>query len=69
MLLTDRKILKSKQGRRSQTATPLAVIGMAKDGKIKGRAEDGSEIRGRIAGKSVARQLMEEERKKGRRKK
>jgi len=31
------------------------------DGSIKGRAADGTPISGRIAGKSLARQLMEQE--------
>jgi len=65
MLLTDRKILKAKKGRRSQEAKPLAAAGLAKeDGRIRGRAEDGSEIKGRIVGKLVARQIMEKEAKR-----
>lgn len=70
MLLTDRKILKAKEGRRGKKIMPLAASVMAgKDGMIKGRAADGSEIRGKITGKSKARQLMEAEEKKKKRRK
>jgi hypothetical protein len=56
MLLADRKQLMSRR----KTLGSLDVVPMAdKDGFIKGRAKDGSPMLGRIAGKSLARQLME----------
>ena len=56
MLMTDRKQLLN----RKKTIPSLEAVNFAgKDGKIHGRAADGTEIVGRIAGKSKARQLME----------
>ncbi len=60
-LLADKKILRKSKKRRSMTgAVPIAD----EDGNIKGRTKDGKPIQGRIAGKSVARQLMEQEAEK-----
>ena len=63
MALADRKVLKARQRRGGWTkAEPLAVAARAdKDGLVAGRAADGTPIKGRIGGKSVARQLMERE--------
>jgi len=58
MLLSDKKVLRKSVKRRSVKG---AVPQIEKDGTVRGRAEDGTEIRGRIAGKSLARQLMEAE--------
>ena len=56
MLLTDRKqLLNRKKTIPSMEAVHLAT----KDGNILGRAADGTQIVGRIAGKSKARMLME----------
>lgn len=58
MLLSNKKILRRSVKRRLvKGGMPL----VEKDGTVRGRAEDGTEIRGRIAGKSLARQLMESE--------
>ena len=62
--LCNRDVLKRKGGRRLAKTKSLS---MASD-RVKGRAEDGSPIEGRIAGKSRARQLMEQEQKKKRKK-
>lgn len=44
---------------RTQTTEPIAAK-VDKDGMVAGRAADGTPIKGRIAGKSLARQLMEQ---------
>ena len=64
MMLVDRKNLRRRSNVRTSKINPLAITGMAKDGVIMGRAKDGTLIKGRIRGKSVARQLMEAEHKK-----
>jgi hypothetical protein len=57
MLMADRKhLLNRKKGVAALEAVNLAD----KDGKIHGRAADGTAIVGKIAGKSKARMLMEE---------
>jgi len=48
-----------KTGKRTKSAEPLAVQA-GSGGMVTGRAADGTPIKGRIAGKSLARQLMEE---------
>jgi len=61
--LCDLDFLKGKVGKRVQkinTRVATGMIGSSDDGVIRGRSKDGSEIRGRVRGKSVARQLMEE---------
>lgn len=73
MLLTDRKKLRRKDRgtARTQSEQPVAAVGRQDaDGMVKGRAEDGTPIRGRMGagGKSVARQLMEAEAAKRRKK-
>jgi len=60
MLLTDRNVLRKRRGR-IVNIDPLQAAKMTKDGKIKGRAADGSIIYGRVGGKSLARQKMEEQ--------
>lgn len=55
--LCDRKELAT----RSRTVVPLAVAPATGDGRIAGRAADGTRIMGRVTGKSVARRLMEAE--------
>jgi len=56
MALCDRKIL--RHGRRRQSVDPLQLAS-GKDGKLPGRAADGTPIKGVIRGKSKARELME----------
>ena len=59
MRLTDKKLLEGK-GKRGQAMLPMAAAALAnKEGFIKGRAADGTPIKGRIAGKSLAKQLAE----------
>lgn len=48
-----------KLGGRTQSVSPQAVK-RNDDGTVAGRAADGTPIKGRIAGKSLARQLMEQ---------
>ncbi len=56
MLMVDRKNLLN----RKSTISPMNAASLAgPDGKIKGRASDGSAIAGRVGGKSKARMLME----------
>ena len=63
--LADPKFLKAKMNHKGVKKEPLAVAASAdSDGFIKGRAADGTPIKGRIMGKSLARQMMEEQEKK-----
>lgn len=55
--LCSRDLLKSEGG--SQTTEPMAVK-VGTDGMVAGRAADGTPIKGRITGKSLARQLIEQ---------
>lgn len=64
--LCDANVLKGGRGRRSAMMDPSAVK-VREDGAVYARAEDGTAIRGRIAGKSMARQLMEREAEKKKR--
>lgn len=62
--LCDTEILKKKSGSRTSKMKSLSAAGSLKaddKGFFRGRAEDGTAIRGRIGGKSLARQLMEKE--------
>jgi len=62
--LCDIEVLKRKVGGRSEKMESSEVISMVKadeDGMIRGVAADGTSIRGRIRGKSLARELMEKE--------
>ena len=62
MRLADRKVLRAKMISGGVAKTPLDVSVKAdQDGMVRGRAADGTAIKGRIRGKSLARQLMEEE--------
>lgn len=58
MLLTERKLLRSR-GRQRVTRTPVLQAKIGADGKARGRAADGTPIRARIGGKSMA-QLVQE---------
>ncbi len=60
--LCDMNTMKKPIGQRSTPMQALAAksqLKAAADGTIAGRSADGTLIRGRIAGKSKARQLME----------
>ena len=57
-------VLGSSAGRTQSVS--VGEVKRAEDGTIKGRAADGSPIRGRVTGKSLARRLMEEEAEKKR---
>jgi len=59
--MCDRNIL--KLAGRTMAVDPKAVKA-SDSGEIAGRAADGTPIKGRIAGKSVARQLMERKRER-----
>lgn len=62
MRLADRKVLRAKMVSGSVVKSTLDIAVRAdKDGMVCGRTADGTAIKGRIRGKSVARQLMEEE--------
>lgn len=65
MRLADKKVLKAKMNRSSRkgdSVTLKEVSSLASsDGTIKGRSKDGTPIKGRIRGKSVARELMEKQ--------
>jgi hypothetical protein len=71
--LCDIDILKREVGGRVEKAEPVAVVGKLKpdkDGLYRGRAADGTPIKGTIGGgKSLARRLMEEEERKRKEKK
>ena len=66
MLLVDRKVLlaKSRKGGGVRMAPQNVSAKADKDGMVRGRAADGTPIKGRVGGKSLARQLMEAEQKK-----
>lgn len=57
----DKKLF-GKEGERSQSVNPHELAAES-DGTIRGRAADGTPIKGKIRGKSLARQLMEEQQK------
>ena len=62
MRLADRKVLRAKMVSGGVAKSTLDVSVKAdQDGMVRGRAADGTAIKGRIRGKSLARQLMEEE--------
>jgi len=65
MRLANKNVLKAKMISGGIKASPLVVASDADaDGMLRGRASDGTLIKGRVRGKSVARQLMEEEQAK-----
>lgn len=65
MVLADRKLIRrTPGGPRRMTMSPMQAASMAKDGMLKGVAADGTPIRGRVRGKSRARELMEQEERK-----
>ena len=62
MLLTDKRFLRRGTGPRTVKHSPLQTRGTPDaEGRRKGRDADGKPIKGRIRGRSVARQLMEEQ--------
>ncbi len=67
MRLADkRKLRKTVWPARSVATSPEAAVALSdKDGDIRGRAGDGTPIRGRIGGKSKAAMLREAEEVKG----
>jgi len=70
VVLMDRKYLRKKGTTRKMGMQAVEVAALAdKDGMVKGRTADGKSIKGRIVGKSLARQLMEEEERKKQNKK
>lgn len=65
--LCDRDVLKKSMGNRTSEVDSLeipAVLRPDKDGMIRGISQDGQPMKGRIAGKSKARQLMEQQQEK-----
>lgn len=75
MLLADKTNLRSRD-QRSKKVESMAVVGMAKDGVIRGRDKDGNPIVGKVTGQSLAgrlkaeadeRRMNEKEHQKGRR--
>ena len=69
--LCDAEVLKrGTGGAATEKIRPLEATGRAAgDGLIRGRAADGTPIRGRVRGKSVARELMERQEAERRREK
>lgn len=62
--LCDADVLKKSVGNRTEKVDSVGALMKLKPdeaGLYKGRAVDGSKIKGRIGGKSKARQLMEQE--------
>ena len=62
--LCDMNVLKREVGERTDEVSVTAAMGSLKPdrrGRVRGRAADGTPIRRRLGGKSVARQLMERE--------
>lgn len=67
--LCDRGMLKGGIGDRTEKTSSLEAASLVdEDGMIKGRAADGTPIRGKIRGRSKARELMEKARKVERKK-
>lgn len=64
MLLCDKKNLRASGKKRTRQVKSLEMALSTKGGLIRGRAEDGTPIQGRITGKSLASRLAEEESKK-----
>lgn len=68
MMLTDKKFIRKDPDHRAARLDALETGALAdKDGVIKGRAADGTPIKGRIAGKSLARQIAERDAEDARR--
>ena len=57
--ICDRDLLKRQRGRRTRQAASLTPDA---DGRVKGRAADGTPIRAKIGGKSLAKQIREKHR-------
>lgn len=64
LLLIDKKLLGGGVDGRTRKASALEVAVDAKGGVISGRAGDGTPIKGRVTGKSVASRLIEAEKKR-----
>ncbi|MFH1743165.1 MAG: hypothetical protein ABIH23_29510, partial [bacterium] len=62
-MLCKAEVLKRGTAERTEQMEPTSVK-IDDDGFVRGRAADGTPIRGRIGGKSLARQLMEQEEEK-----
>lgn len=60
--LCNKDLLAADSGRNKEVM-PEEIVPQ-EDGSVKGRAKDGTPIKGVVRGKSVARMLMEEEEKK-----
>lgn len=70
--LCDKDVLKREVGKRTEkmeSAGAMGSIKQNKDGMIRGRDKDGNVIRGKIRGKSLAKELTEREERKRRREK
>lgn len=62
--LCDLKTLNTRDGKRTESMASVMAGSMLKpdeDGLVPGRAADGTPIRARVGGKSVARKLWEEQ--------
>jgi hypothetical protein len=59
MLLTDKKFLRSVANERTIAMSAEEAGVLVKDGMACGRADDGTPIRAKIVGKSLARMLTE----------
>ena len=64
MLLCDRKHLRFSDKNRTTSMGALEAVATSKDGVLRGRAADGTPIKGRVTGKSLARRLAEEAKQK-----
>jgi hypothetical protein len=64
MLLTDKKNLRSIKSVVEKSSTMSVASKADKDGLIPGRAADGTAIKARITGKSLASRLMDQEKAK-----
>lgn len=65
--LCDKTLLRQRSGRRRDHVDPTQVLSWAgSDGRVRGVAADGTPIRARIGGKSLAQQIMEAEQAKKR---
>ncbi len=71
MLLTDWKLLRKKgKGSRTEEKSAIGVLGMAdKDGKVKVRTSDGTLLKLKSTGKSMAQIVKEREQAKEKQKK
>lgn len=63
LMLCDFKNVKSEVGNRQTKVNPMTAgdVATTNEGQLKGRAEDGSELRGQIRGESLAKRLAKKE--------